>query len=129
MKGILIFFTLAFMVFGGVVFFYETQIAGPRAGAILKRQQAKPKQAEKVEMDTPSPKVVSQISRDLDIILPQQKDSRIIDLNTLNKGVGADTKEQLELLETLDKSIRKTIKETIRVDIQKAVATEMSKQR
>lgn len=136
MKGIILFFTVAFVLLGTGVFFYETQVAAPRAGVILKKQLSSPeKKANKsipVAETTPKavrPKIVTALNQQANPFEPKTDNSRIIDLNSPYETVGVDIKEQEAILKSLDDSIKKTIQESIRVDIQKAVASEISKQR
>lgn len=134
MKGIILFFTVTFILLGGGIFFYETQVAAPRAGVILKKQLASPK---KLEKSTPvaktlpkvvSPKIVTALNHQADHFKSTIDTSRIIDLNSPYDTEDVDVKEQEAILKLLDESVRKTIQESIRVDIQKAVAAEIAKQ-
>lgn len=129
MKSIILFFTLVFLLLGGAVFFYETQIAAPRAGAILKKQASTPSKPTKAPSVKTKPDLLVSLNRRFEPSLQKKEINRIIDLNSPIEASGRDRKEQEAILETLNQSIRKTIQESIRVDIQKTVATEMSKQR
>jgi hypothetical protein len=135
MKGIILFFIVAFVLLGAGVFVYETQIAAPRAGIVLKKQLANPKKLKKADpvvaapIKKPSPKIVTAFNAQTTPFKSKADTSRIIDLNSPYETEGVDLKEQEALLKSLDESIKKTIQESIRVDIQKAVATEISRQR
>ncbi|PWQ92028.1 hypothetical protein [Leucothrix pacifica] len=135
MKGIILFFMLIFTLVGAGVFFYETQVAAPRAGAILKKQLANPKnntETPKVVKTNPQPKATQ--SEILTALNDQATDfrvntTRIIDLNSPYESEGVDLKEQETLIKDLDESVKQTIQRSIRLDIQKAVASEISRQR
>lgn len=136
MKGIILFFTVVFALLGAGVFFYETQVAAPRAGAILKKQLANPekkaKESSPVAEATPktaSPTIVTALNGQIDLLEAKKDSLRIIDLNSPYETRGVDVKEQEAILKSLDESIKKTIQESIRIDIQKAVASEISRQR
>ena len=134
MKGIILFFTLAFMLLGAGVFFYETQVAAPRAGVILKKQLANPKKNAEVAkaLSKPEPVTEKAVTPEVLAALDYQTEintSRIIDLNSPYDSEGTDEKKQEALLRALDESVKKTIQESIRIDIQKAVASEVSRQR
>lgn len=142
MKGIILIFTLAFMLLGAGVFFYETQVAAPRAGAIAKKQLANPKKNQKsteaakvasnsepMEEKVVKPQIMSALTNQVPDYTTEINSSRIIDLNTPFASEGTNDKEQEALLKALDESVKKTIQESIRIDIQKAVASEISRQR
>ena len=139
MKGIILFFTLAFMLLGAGVFFYETQVAAPRAGVILKKQLANPKKnaevakalskPEPVTEKAVTPEVLATLDHQASDYQTEINTSRIIDLNSPYDSEGTDEKKQEALLRALDESVKKTIQESIRIDIQKAVASEVSRQR
>lgn len=151
MKGIFLFFATAFLCFGIAVVFYETQIAAPRAGAITQSSQGgatqaklepkpvNPPQAEQAN-PAPAPAPATNIASNTLTVtdtpkaahhpkpIQRTQQNRIIDLNTPIANNSRERKAQEALLKSLDQAVQRTIQESIGLDIQKAVATELTRQ-
>lgn len=130
MKSIFAFFFIVFASLSAGVYFYETQIASPRAADALvksKKKNYKKNAAVKPEsiIKKPSPTVM----KVADTIGFSVKSPRIIDL--IDRG-GRNTKElkaRINKQSEIEASIKKSIKQSVGVEIQKAVVSEMSKKR
>lgn len=129
MKIILVFFFLVFTALGAGVYFYETQIASPKAADALVKSE---KKVLKKKIIKASPKVKRpslSIKKPEDTIAASVKPSRVIDLVALGEVSGRNAKERKEKQREIEQSIKKTIKKSISLDIQKAVVAEISKKR
>lgn len=149
MKGIFLFFATAFLCFGIAVVFYETQIAAPRAGAITQSSQGgatqaklepkpvnTPQEKQANPAPAPAPNIASSTLTVTDTPkaahhpkpIQRTQQNRIIDLNTPIANNSRERKAQEALLKSLDQAVQRTIQESIGLDIQKAVATELTRQ-
>lgn len=120
MKGIILLFLFVFASLGAGVYFYETKIASPKAASALaksNKSKLKPKLA------------IAKIARVQVAPVVPAKQSRVVELLHSGRSVGQNTKERLIKNKAIEKSISSTIKKSIRLDIQKAVVSEMGRKR
>jgi len=134
MKGILVFFFILFIGLGGGVYFYETQIASPKAANALVKSDKKAvkstrAKARVAKADPRIKKSSLSTAKIKDTIVKTVKPSRVVDLIALDVGGNKTTKEQLSKRREIEKSIKNTIKKSVNLEIQKAVVTEISKKR
>ena len=118
MKGIILLFLFVFASLGAGVYFYETQIASPRAADSLV----------KVNKKESKPKVVIVKAAGIPVLTPVEE-SRIIERSYVKQSDGRSNKQRLIKNRAIDASISSTINKSIRLEIQKAVVSEMERQR
>lgn len=129
MKSILVFFFMVFASLGAGVYFYETQIASPKAADALVKSKKKAPRNKIVEKKTAKaePRIKKSsltVTKVKDTIA---KPSRVVDLAVLDKVTGKASTEQVKKQREIERSINNTIRKSISLEIQKAVATEVSK--
>jgi hypothetical protein len=120
MKGIILLFLFVFATLGVGVYFYETEIASPRAAnalAKIDKKKLKPKLA------------IAKVASIQAVPLMPEKQSRVVDLLNLERTASLTKKERLIKNIAIEKSISSTIKKSIRLEIQKAVVSEMGRKR
>ena len=120
MKGIFLLFLFVFASLAGGVYFYETKIASSKAANTLAK-----KDKNKLKPTLAVAKVAS-------IQVPPvvfAKQSRVVELMNSEGSSGQTKKERLIKNRAIEKSISSTIKKSIRLEIQKAVVSEMGRKR
>ena len=119
MKGIIVLFLLMFGTLAGAVYFYETKIASPKAAAQTKSKKNKL---------TPPLAIAKTTITPVAPIVPV-KHSRVVELSNLDRSERQTPKERLIKNKAIQASISSTIKKSIRLEIQKAVVSEMGRKR
>ena len=120
MKGIILLFLFVFASLAGGVYFYETKFASPKAASALAKS----------EKNKLKPKLTIAKVANIQIapVLPT-KQSRVVELLNSDRSDSQTAKERLIKNRAIEKSISSTIKKSIRLDIQKAVVSEMERKR
>lgn len=131
MKSILVFFFIVFAGLGAGVYFYETQIASPKAADSLvkAKKQAAKKKSVKTKAVIADPRIKKPSLSVVEIEDTIAKPRRAVDLLVLDETSNKATKEQASKQREIEKSIKNTIRKSISLEIQKAVVTETSKKR
>jgi len=129
MKSILLFFSIIFVALGAGIYFYETQIASPNAADVLIKSK---KKAPAKVMTNPAAVIkkpsLAALTID-DTMTNPVKPSRVFDLVDYDQLDQKQRAEQINKQRDIEKSIKSAIKKSTRLDIQKAVVTQMSKKR
>lgn len=128
MKSILVFFFLIFVAFGAGVYFYESQIASPKAADALVKSKKKT-QKSKIVKKKAEPRINKPSLPVVKIEDTIARPSRIVDLLVSNEGSKKAVEERVKNQREIEKSINNTIRKSVSLEIQKAVVTEMSKKR
>ena len=118
MKGIFVVFLLAFIALGVGVYVFETKIAAPQAKVSLANKTKK----------VVKPKVVVAQARKVSVPA-LESEVRIIEWSYFDATDERSIKQKLVKNRAIEASTSSTIKNSINIDIQKAVVSEMERQR
>lgn len=128
MKSIILFFMFIFMLFGIGIFIYETQVAAPKADAIkqiTKTTKVAASPDKIIKSSAPQAKIF--VAKRPNVMDLSVEPSRIIDLHYIDPSLSENDALQ-DTLKQLNQSIKKTMQDSVQLDIQKAIASEIARQ-